>query len=480
MAVLNSESRSRDISRMIRIGGYLLLVGILIGITLGVYALFNPRFFLVFLNISEYEASSFFLGMYLPGLVIIVGVGYVFASKAKLSVLETRRAAVLCVLVVLCLTFASLSVFNILAVAGGVIALVSLVLAQTQPSFKVLWKREASFFVESGSMLIMSASMLFLLMLIISRFLRTYSAGVYSVSANYPYVLIAIASLSFLTFVVTPFLGLKGSKTGLIAMLALVLSASSSIVAFQNDYVYSNPAIYQGLSLLVIGVTLEFIGGVVHLKLALSGELLNTPLDPSFTYKGRHCPYCGVEWKDARQHVCSKCNQNVYSEQRRSFCPHCGRLINVFSGKCAHCGEDVSSLPMHITLKPLEETKGLFGRILDSLDLSTKQFIAIVILVVLFNFASYISYVRIASPIVVMDGSKTTSNYGVPLEWLQIIEVWASRQSRIPGLREWYSNFVGVAVNYATLILDLVIYFLLAFTIVYGFSKLRAKWARMK
>jgi hypothetical protein len=135
---------------------------------------------------------------------------------------------------------------------------------------------------------------------------------------------------------------------------------------------------------------------------------------------------------------------------------------------------------MHITLKPLEETKGLFGRILDSLDLSTKQFIAIVILVVLFNFASYISYVRIASPIVVMDGSKTTSNYGVPLEWLQIIEVWASRQSRIPGLREWYSNFVGVAVNYATLILDLVIYFLLAFTIVYGFSKLRAKWARMK
>src|SRR4030067_2190284 len=97
-----------------RIGGYVLLVGILIGITLGVYSLFNPRFFLVFLNISEYEAPSFFLGLYLPGLVVIVGVGYVFASRSKLSVLDTRRAAVLCTLVVLCLTFASLSVFNIL------------------------------------------------------------------------------------------------------------------------------------------------------------------------------------------------------------------------------------------------------------------------------------------------------------------------------------------------------------------------------
>ena len=463
-----------------RIGGYVLLAGILIGITLGVYSIFNPRFFLVFLNISEYEAPSFFLGMYLPGLVVIVVVGYVFASRSEPGVLKTRRAAVLCTLVVLCLTFASLSVFNTLAVVGGVIVLVSVVLAQTQPSFKVLWKREAGFFVEIGSMLIMSASMLFLLMLIISRFLRTYSPGVYSVSSNYPYVLMAIAAMSFLTFALTPFLGLKGSKTGLIAVLALVSSMSSSIAAIQNEYVYSNPAIYQGLLLLGIGVTMALIGGVAYLKLSLSGELLNASSDTSFTYKGRHCPYCGVEWKDTRQHVCSNCNQNLYSEQRRAFCPHCGRLVHFFSGKCAHCGEDVSCLPMHITLKPLKEKKGLFGRILDSLDLSTKQFIAIVILVILFNFASYVSYVRIASPILIMAGSRSIRNYGVPLEWLQIIDVWASRQSRTPGLREWYSTFERVAVNYATLIMDLAIYFLLAFTIVYGFSKLRSKWTRMK
>jgi hypothetical protein len=463
-----------------RVGGYVLLVGILTGITLGVYSLFTPSFFLIFLNISEYEASSFFLGMYLPGLVVIVGVGYVFASRSELGVLKTRRAAALCTLVVLCLTFASLSVFNILAVVGGVIALVSVVLAQTQPSFKVLWKREAGFFVEIGSMLIMSASMLFLLMLIISRFLRTYSAGVYSVGANYPYVLVAIAGLSFMTFALTSFLGLKGSKTGLIAILALVSSMSSSIMAIQNEYVYSNPAVCQGFLLLGVGVAMTFMGGVVYIKLALSGELLNESLDPSFTYKGHHCPYCGVEWKDAYQHVCSNCKQNLYSEQRRSFCPYCGRLIHVFSGKCAHCGEDVSNLPMHITLNPLKETKSLFGRILDSLDLSLKQFIAIIILVVLFNFVSYLTYVRVTSPIVVMAGDRSTRNYGVPLEWLQIIDVWLSRPARIPGVREWYSSFMGVAVNYSALILDLAIYFLLASTIVYGFSRLRTKLRRVK
>jgi hypothetical protein len=480
MVVSNSERKPRDVSRIMRIGGYVLLIGSLVGITLGVYALFNPRFFLVFLNISEYEAPSFFLGVYLPGLVVTVGVGYVFASKSKLRVLETRHAAVLCTIVVLCLTFASLSVFNILAVAGGVIALVSVVLAQTRPSFKVLWKREASFFVEIGSMLIMSASMLFLFMLIISRFLRTYSAGVYSVGADYPYVLVAIAAVSFLTFAVTPFMGLKGSKTGLVAILAFVSSVSSSIAAIQNEYVYSNPAIYQGLSVLGIGVALAFTGGVVYLRLSISGELLNTPLDPSFIYKGRHCPHCGVQWKDSSQHVCPNCNQNLYSEELRSFCPHCGRLIHAFAKNCPHCGEDVSCLPVHISFKPLKETKGLFRRILESLELSVKQFVAIVILIILFNFISYVGYVRIIFPALVTVGSKTIFTYGVPLEWLQVVAVWDSRESRTPGLFRWYLNYAGLSVNYAAFILDLAIYFLLAFTIVYGGSKLRARWMRLR
>jgi len=463
-----------------RIGGYVLLVGILTGITLGMYALFNPRFFLVFLSISEYEAPSFFLGMYLPGLVLIVGVGYVFATRSELSNLGTRRATVLCTLIVLCLTLASLSVFNILTVVGGVIALAAVILAQTQPSFKVLWKREASFLVETGSMLIVSASMLFLLMLVISRFLRTYSAGVYVVGNSYPYVLLAVAVMSFLTFTVTPFIGLSGSKTGLIGILAFATSVSSFVVAIQNEYVYSNPAIYQGLSLLGVGVAMTSAGALVYVKLSLSGELLNTSLNPSFMYKGRHCPHCGASWKDPSHHVCSDCNQNLYSEQSTSFCPHCGRLIHLVAKTCPHCSEDVTSLPVHISFEPFKEKRGLFDRILGSFELSAKEFITIVLLFIIFNFVAYISYVRVESPTVFMDGSLTTRNFGVPLEWLQIVAVWESDPSRNPGGYLWYLSFQGTRINYSALILDLTVYFLLAFAFVYSIAKLRSRKTRIR
>ena len=480
MVVPNTDGKPRDVSRLMRIGGYVLLVGILTGITLGMYALFNPRFFLVFLSISEYEAPSFFLGMYLPGLVLIVGVGYVFATRSELSNLGTRRATVLCTLIVLCLTLASLSVFNILTVVGGVIALAAVILAQTQPSFKVLWKREASFLVETGSMLIVSASMLFLLMLVISRFLRTYSAGVYVVGNSYPYVLLAVAVMSFLTFTVTPFIGLSGSKTGLIGILAFATSVSSFVVAIQNEYVYSNPAIYQGLSLLGVGVAMTSAGALVYVKLSLSGELLNTSLNPSFMYKGRHCPHCGASWKDPSHHVCSDCNQNLYSEQSTSFCPHCGRLIHLVAKTCPHCSEDVTSLPVHISFEPFKEKRGLFDRILGSFELSAKEFITIVLLFIIFNFVAYISYVRVESPTVFMDGSLTTRNFGVPLEWLQIVAVWESDPSRNPGGYLWYLSFQGTRINYSALILDLTVYFLLAFAFVYSIAKLRSRKTRIR
>jgi hypothetical protein len=480
MVVPNTDGKPRDVSRLMRIGGYILLVGILTGITLGMYALFNPRFFLVFLSISEYEAPSFFLGMYLPGLVLIVGVGYVFATRSELSNLGTRRAAVLCTIVVLCLTLASLSVFNILTMVGGVIALAAVVLAQTQPSFKVLWKKEASFLVETGSMLIVSASTLFLLMLVISKFLRTYSAGVYVIGNSYPFVLLAVSIMSFLTFAVTPFLGLRGSKTGLIGILAFATSVSSFVVAIQNEYVYTNPAIYQGLFLLVAGVAMVFAGGLVYLKLSLSGELLNASLNPSFMYKGRHCPHCGASWKDPSQHVCSDCNQNLYSEQSTSFCPQCGRLIHLAAKTCPHCSEDVTSLPVHISLEPFKEKRGLFQRILGSFELTVKEFITIVLLFIIFNFVAYISYVRVESPIVLMNGSLTSRYFGFPLEWLQIVAVWESMPASPSGGDIWYLSFQRTSINYATLILDLTIYFLLAFALVYGIAKLRSRKSRIR
>lgn len=474
--MLQKENGSQDALKVMRAGGYALLVGILIGTTLGVYALFNPHFFLVFLNISEYEASSFFLGMYLPSLVVIAGVGYIFATRSRLDNLSMRRSGVLCALVVLCLTLASLSIFNVLAVLGGILALAAVVVAQTQPSFKVLWKREACFLVGTGSMLIMSASTLFLSMLIISRLLQTYSAGVFQVSYSYPYILLVIAILSLLTFVVTPLIGLRGSKAGVCGVLAFAVSTASLIAATQNDYVYSNPSVYQGLFLLGVGVLMTFAGALIYVKLSLSGELLSSSLNPSFVYKGDHCPHCGASWKDPNQNVCPNCRQSLYAEQATSFCPHCGRLVHQNSKNCPHCGEDVTTLPVHISVKTSRE-RGLFSRMLDSFELSVKEFVLVLILLLLFNFVAYLSYVRTETTNL---GYTIISHYGIPLEWLQIILSGTSRPARHgEGIVVQY-GLQGVGIAWAPFILDLTFYFLLAFAMVYGTVKLRSRKTRMK
>jgi hypothetical protein len=476
MVMVQKEDWARDALKVMRVGGYALLAGILIGISFGVYALFNPHFFLAFFNISKYEATSLFLGMYLPSLVVIVGVGYMFATKSRLGSLSMRRTGVLCALVVLCLTLASLSIFNALAVFGGILALAAVVHAQTQPSFKVLWKREACFLVEIGSMLIVSASTFFLLMLALSKTLQTYSAGVYQVSYSYPYVLLGIAVLSSLTFVVTPLIGLRGSRTGVCGVLAFAVGVASFVAATQNDYVYSNPSVYQGFFLLGVGVAMTFAGALTYVKLSLSGELLPSPLNSSFVYKGGHCPHCGASWEDPNQHICSNCRQSLYSEQVISFCPHCGRLVQQDAKKCPHCGEDVTTLPVHVSVKT-SKGKGLFSRILDSLGLSLKEFVLILILLVLFNFVSYLGYVRTEAT---NQGLTIISHYGVPLEWLQMISIGTSTPARSGRGTIIQYGLEGVGVAWAPLILDLTLYFLLAFAIVYGIARLRSKKTRMK
>jgi len=154
-------------------------------------------------------------------------------------------------------------------------------------------------------------------------------------------------------------------------------------------------------------------------------------------------------------------------------------LIHLVAKTCPHCGEDVTSLPVHISFEPFKEKRGLFDRILGSFELSAKEFITIILLFVLFNFIAYASYVRVESPMVVVVGSKTTRSYGVPLEWIQIISAWDSSESRNRGWYEWSLNFERVSINYAALILDSAVYFLLSFAIVYGIAKLRSRKTRI-
>jgi hypothetical protein len=109
-----------------------------------------------------------------------------------------------------------------------------------------------------------------------------------------------------------------------------------------------------------------------------------------------------------------------------------------------------------------------------------KEFILVLVLLVLFNFLAYLSYVRLESPPAVVAGSRIQSNYGIPLEWLQIIQVWNRRAARVPGQTEFFTTMEGVEVNWATLILDLTMYFLLASAIVYGITKLRLRKSRIR
>ncbi len=334
--------------KILRTGGYVLLLGIFIGVTIGVYALFNPSLFLVLLNISRYEATLFFLGVYLPSFVIIVALGYVFATTSKLERLNLWRTATLCTLILLCLTLSALSILNFLSFLGGFLVLTAVIFAYTKPTFKVLWKREACFFVETGTILIASASMLFLLMWFISEFLRTYSPGMYGVSYSYAFVSLVIAVLSLLTFIVTPLLCLHGANILSCGIISLTISILSFVTVIQNRYVYFNLSTYQGFFLLGTGTILTFCGALIYIKLFLSEAMLSPTFGPSFHYQGNYCPYCGVRWTNSNKDFCSNCRRSLHWESKMSFCPYCGRLVPENTRNCPHCGEANESLPVYI------------------------------------------------------------------------------------------------------------------------------------
>ena len=473
MVLLKRREIEQKPSRIIRTGGYVVLLGILIGVTFGAYTLFNPPLFPLLINISQYEATFFFLSVYLPSFVIIVALGYVFATTPKLEKFNLWRTATLCTLILLCLTLSALSIFNFLSFLGGLLVLTAVILAYTRPTFKALWKREACFFVETGTILIASASMLFLLMWFISRFLQTYSAGIYEVSYSYPYVLLMIAVLSLLTFFVTPYLCLHGANVGLCGTLSLTMSVLSFVTITQNQYVYFNLSAYQGIFLAGTGTILTFCGALIYIKLFLSEVLLSAALGPSFFYWGKYCPYCGEPWVNFNKDPCSTCGRSLYWKLKMSFCPYCGRLVPQNTRNCPHCREDIGSLPVYISLikrkeerllkkgrKPgkLQKALGFLLKYTNVLTARTglafKESVYICVLTFLFAFVSFIGYVRTEPA---ARYGFFVSRYGFPLEWL---EVFLS-----------VTMVLNVRVIWTALILDFTLYFVLAFAIIYGVTR---------
>ena len=172
-----AQNVSNKTLRFLRIGGYIILIGVLTGIVLGVYSYLNPEIFTAFINLSQYESTFFFSTIYLPSSIMLVAIGYFFANSPKSRDLGPVRTVEFCALIVLSIVLSALSVFNMLSFLGAIILLISVTYAYTKPTFKVLWKREVFFLVEMGPLLIASAFLLFLVMWLISTFLQTYSVG---------------------------------------------------------------------------------------------------------------------------------------------------------------------------------------------------------------------------------------------------------------------------------------------------------------
>lgn len=464
--------------RTIRVAGLLVLAGASLGTTLGVYALLNPWLFSVFFDISQYEAMSFFLGFYLPSFAVTVTLGYVFATTHRLGS-SLWHAAPLSLLGFLCIVLSAISPFNMLAFIGGILALTAVIFTYTKPAFKTLWRREASFLVEAGSLLVASSSCLILLMWFISNFLPTYSAGFPEAEAYYLYALFAMTALAFLTFFTVSSFGSRGAHTGFFGMLGLVAGITFSFIAVQSRNFYVNASAYLSVFLGAVGILFTLFGALIYVKLSFSQEPSSTALMPSFVFQGKYCPSCGEPWSGGTARTfCSSCGQSIKWKPEIPFCPYCGRLLSKGVQTCPHCKEDVGSLPIFYSLKKLEKKEvwitkreSKFQRVLRAVErrvplvaisrrvpLTFKEYVYVVILTFVFNFVSFISVVRAEPHPQLADLGLYLVHYGFPFEWVEVLT--AENIAR------------GITFSLVGLSLDFLAYFLLSLFIVFGVTKL--------
>lgn len=469
MTLLEKSAFEEKVSRAIRIAGLLVLAGVSLGATLGVYALLNPWLFSVFIDISQYEATPFFLGFYLPSFVMIIAFGYIFATTHRLERTDLWHVAPFSVLCLLCVVLSALSPFNILAFMGGFLALVAVVFSHTKPAFKTLWKREACFLVEAGSLLVASSSSLFLLMWLISQFVPTYSAGFAGAGAYYLSALLIMEALSFLTFFVISIFCSRSANTGFCGILGLVSGVAFSVIAIQNQYFYINVSAYMGVFLVGAGIAFILFGALIYIKLFLSQAASPTVLMSSFVFRGKYCPSCGEAWTDPARTVCSSCGQSLNWRPEVPFCPYCGRLVSKGVQTCPHCKEDVGSRPVSYSLRKLEKKEiwsidrgSKMQRVLRVIakrfPLTSKELVYVIILTFAFAFVSFIGYIRSEPHPEYAEYGFYLVHYGFPFEWIAV------------------TTKIGAAgratISLAALALDIVTYFVVAFLIVWGILKI--------
>jgi hypothetical protein len=103
-----------------------------------------------------------------------------------------------------------------------------------------------------------------------------------------------------------------------------------------------------------------------------------------------------------------------------------------------------------------------FNVVIERLSLTLKEAALIIIFTYLFGFLSFISYKRVENPELQEAGDYLFHYYGFPLEWLKVKTMFRP-----------VSFVYGVEIAWASLVLNVMLYFLASFALVYGVAKLR-------
>jgi len=490
---LEEEKKAGRLSEIIKIGGYLIAAGALVGFSQGTFLLFNRELFSFFLGVSQFEVMSYFLGVFTPSFVVLIIVGYLFATTLRLKKVNLSSITFLCALSLLCMVLSALSVFYLISFFGGLVNLIALLRAFTKPSFKILSEEEAFFLTELGAMFVAVFSALYLVMLVVSNVFQTYPmsfSGTYS-----PYALLLVGVLSFLMFFAVSLWGSSGMNAGFNGVFGLIMSVLSYLLVIQNRFVLFNMSASIGIFLVVAGLISALAGNLVYLKLFFVPIVPAPTPKPSLLFRGKVCPYCGKPRATSFQSSCSGCGRSLMWTPYAPFCPSCGLLISTNVQTCPHCLEDIGSrkiqfhledereqaivnnLSKELTSKKSRAMKGplktlqtlgmvghglrvVFGFVelqIERLSLTVREALFIFALTYLFSFLSFIGPpirvdpYRLPNAVIVW-----VYCYGFPLEWLRA-----------------KATYPKVEVLWASLILDVLLYFVIAFFLVYGVSRLR-------
>lgn len=329
--------------------------GALIGFSLGTFLLFNRAAFSVLVRISQFEATSYFMGVFMPTFIILIIIGYIFATAIGLKSSSLSALAPLYMLSLLCIALSALSVFYLISLAGGFLTLSAQLRVYTKPSFKSLSKKEAFFLLELGAIFVASFSTLFLLNWLISNFYQTYALGLYK--SYSPYAFILIGALSLIAFFLTPLLSAKGGNIGVCATSSFVMSLFSILAAIQSQHVLLTASAYSAIFILIVGIASATVGDLIYARLLFSKLTIPTTanLTSTLLYEGKHCPYCGKPRFATFQTWCPHCGRNLMWTPSAPYCPSCGRVLPADARNCPHCLEDIEKKRVYFQQKEAKE-----------------------------------------------------------------------------------------------------------------------------